>query len=184
MPPIVVVGYDSTWPEVFAQISSRVWPVVRDVALAIEHVGSTAVPGLAAKPIVDIDIVVRDALAVSKAIERLATLGYAHRGNLGAEGREAFNSPTGLPRHHLYVCPEDSLALKNHLAFRNFLRTNPGEALKYGQLKRELAIMFADDIDSYIAGKTPFILDGLRSLGFTDEHLEEIFRINRVTART
>ena len=83
--------------------------------MSVEHVGSTAVPGLAAKPIIDMDVVVAAPDNLSEAIERLATLGYVHRGNLGIDDREAFDSPQGLPAHHLYLCLGESAALANHL---------------------------------------------------------------------
>jgi GrpB-like predicted nucleotidyltransferase (UPF0157 family) len=109
MQPVVVVDYNPTWPAIFEQLRSSLWPAVSDVALAIEHVGSTAVPGLAAKPIIDISIVVPSAREVLLAIERLAALGYRHLGDLGIAGREAFRAPEGLPGHNLYVCPQESL---------------------------------------------------------------------------
>jgi GrpB-like predicted nucleotidyltransferase (UPF0157 family) len=116
-----------------------VWQVVGDMGIAVEHVGSTSVPGLPAKPIIDISVIVPTGAAVAVAIERLSTLGYRHLGDLGVEGREAFASPNMPPRHHLYVCPKDSLALKNHLIVREHLRTYSEVATEYGALKRRLA---------------------------------------------
>src|SRR5579862_585811 len=86
-----IVDYDPSWPTLFETLRSRLLLVVGDIADSIEHVGSTAVPGLAAKPIIDIDVVVEADTDVSLAIERLAVLGYQHRGDLGIEGREAFD---------------------------------------------------------------------------------------------
>ena|SRR5882724_4051129 len=85
---IIVVEYDPAWPATFDDLRARVWTVVGDLALAIEHIGSTSVPGLAAKPIIDMTVVLPAADDVPQAIERLATLGYVHRGDLGIEGRE------------------------------------------------------------------------------------------------
>src|SRR6185295_14850887 len=150
MRTIVVVDYDPGWPLVFDELRSQIWPVVEDIALAVEHVGSTSVPGLAAKPIIDISVVVSTDADIPAAIDQLATLGYAHRGNLGIEGREAFDSPERLPRHHLYACPRDSFALANHLAVRDHLRTHPETAREYGELKKRLAREFPHDIDHYI----------------------------------
>lgn len=176
---IVVVDYDPGWPEAFERVRSRVWPVVSGVALAMEHVGSTSVPGLAAKPIVDISVVVRGEPEVPVAIKLLATLGYVHRGNLGIEGREAFHSPDGLPVHSLYLCLRDSIALANHLAVRDYLRTHPNTATEYGELKKRLAKEFSHDIDSYIDGKTDLLLGILRVSGFPQAQLEAIERVNR-----
>jgi GrpB-like predicted nucleotidyltransferase (UPF0157 family) len=169
MRTIVVVDYDPGWPGVFEGLRSEIWPVVEDIALATEHVGSTSVPGLAAKPIIDISVVVPTDADIPAAIERLATLGYVHRGNLGIERREAFDSPERLPRHHLYACPRDSVALANHLAVRDHLRTHPETAHEYGELKKRLAREFPHDIDKYIAGKTDLILKILRAAGVRND---------------
>ena len=153
--------------------------MVDDFALAIEHIGSTSVPGLSAKPIIDMSVVVQSPEHVPLVIKRLATLGYVHRGNLGIEGREAFRSPQKLPAHHLYLCPEGSLGLINPLALRDYLRVHPDLAHAYGNLKKTLALEFPDDIDSYIDGKTDLILGILREVGFSRDQLDTIEQINR-----
>jgi GrpB-like predicted nucleotidyltransferase (UPF0157 family) len=179
MRTVVVVDYDSAWPELFQQLRTPVWSVVHDVAVSIEHVGSTAVPGLAAKPIIDMCVIVASEREVPLAIARLATLGYVHLGNLGIEGREAFRRPDGLPPHNLYVCPQGSLGLENQLAVRDYLRTHPETARAYGELKTRLAREFPQDIDSYVAGKTDLILGILREQGLAAERLAAIERANR-----
>jgi len=185
-PTIAVVEYDPAWTEAFERVRATVWPVLHDVALAIEHVGSTSVPGLWAKPIVDVDVVVADEVAVALAITRLATIGYAHRDNFGLPGREAFEAPRDhptLPPHHLYVCPQGSVALRNHLAVRDHLRAFPASVRAYGALKRRLARAHPHDIDAYVAGKTDFVLAILRAAGFEREELGEIERINTTPMR-
>jgi GrpB-like predicted nucleotidyltransferase (UPF0157 family) len=177
---IVVVDYDPKWPEIFEQLRSAIWPSVKGVATAVEHVGSTSVPGLAAKPIIDISVVVPAESDVPAGIERLSSLGYVHRGNLGVAGREAFTSPSASPAHHLYLCPSDSLALANHLAVRDYLRAHPDVAGEYGRLKKELAARFAEDIDGYVDGKTDRIVRILKAAGFRRNELEAIERINRI----
>ena len=179
MSPIVVVEYDPGWIETFERLRSQIWPVVSDIATAVEHVGSTSVPGLAAKPIVDITVVVPTLADVPAATTRLGTLGYVHCGNLGVEGREAFKARDGMPRHHLYLCPRDSLALANHLAVRKHLREHPDAAREYGELKKRLAVRYADSIDDYTQGKTETILRILRMAGFRSEDLDAIERVNR-----
>ncbi|HEX6533449.1 MAG TPA: GrpB family protein [Gemmatimonadaceae bacterium] len=181
MRTIVVLDYDPTWPEIFERLRSEIWPAVSDVALAVEHVGSTSVPGLAAKPIIDMSVVVPTDAEIAVAIERLATLGYVHRGNLGVEGREAFRSPDELPPHHLYLCPRDSIGLANHLAVRDYLRTHPEMATEYGALKKRLAREYPHDIDRYIDGKTDLILGILRASNFPAARLEAIERTNRMS---
>jgi GrpB-like predicted nucleotidyltransferase (UPF0157 family) len=176
---IEVVDYDPRWPRTFELLRSRILTALGDIALSVEHVGSTSVPGLSAKPIVDISIVVSERSDVQTAISRLATLGYVHRGDLGIEGREAFSNPDGLPMHNLYLCPRDSVALANHLAIRNYLRAHPEAAREYGELKKHLAERFPDDIDGYIDGKTTMLLTMLRATRFPPEQLREIERANR-----
>ena len=176
---IAVVDYDPGWPAAFEWVRSRIWPVVSEVALGVEHVGSTAVPGLAAKPIIDISIVVAGEAELRVAIEGLATLGYVHRGNLGIAGREAFDGPDEWPAHNLYLCPRDGAGLANHLAVRNYLRAHPGVAAEYGELKKRLAEEYPHDIDGYIDGKTDFLMRILRAAGFAQERIEEIERANR-----
>jgi len=179
MRTITVVDYDPSWPAAFERLRTRIWPAVADLATAIEHVGSTSVPGLAAKPVIDLDVVLGSGDHVPEAVARLATLGYAHRGDLGIAGREAFEPPPGAPEHHLYVCPPDSPALANHLALRDHLRGDPQLAAAYGALKQRLARAYAHDIDGYVDGKTAFIVAVLRRAGFAEDALGRIERANR-----
>jgi GrpB-like predicted nucleotidyltransferase (UPF0157 family) len=127
------------------------------LAVAVEHVGSTAVPGLAAKPIVDIDAVVPFADDVPLAIERLEAADYRHEGELGIPGREAFESPAAATPHHLYVLPAGSNELRRHLDFRDYLRAHPGAAADYARLKLGLAARFRNDRKAYTDAKTEFI---------------------------
>lgn len=165
MRTIVVVDYDPSWPAAFEQVRARVWPAVSDIATSIEHVGSTAVPGLAAKPIIDVSVVVPSDQEIPLAILRLAALGYVHRGTLGVPQREAFDSPEGPPEHHLYLCPSASIGLANHLAVRDSLRADLDAAREYGALKKRLADRFPHDIKSYVDGKTDFLLSLLQASG-------------------
>ena len=156
--PIEVADYDPQWPLRFAEIASRVQVAFADGALVgIEHVGSTSVPGLPAKPILDIDVVIPARTDLPEAIACLGTLGYEHQGDGGIPSREAFRSPLETPRHNLYVCAQDSPELFRHLAFRDYIRVNPDAALRYGELKRDLAARHSIDIDAYVDGKTQFV---------------------------
>jgi GrpB-like predicted nucleotidyltransferase (UPF0157 family) len=169
--PVEIVDYDPAWPRVFEELRWALEAPLGGIALAIEHVGSTSIPGLAAKPIIDLDIVVAPA-DVARAIEALASLGYVHEGDNGVPGREAFaresgevprTSPTrAWPVHHLYVCPSDSAELARHIAFREMLRNDVKLAQEYGALKRELAKRFRLDREGYMEGKTGFIEAALR----------------------
>lgn len=178
MRTVTVVDYDPTWPEVFEHLRATIMPVVGDLAVAIEHVGSTAVPGLAAKPVIDLDVVVRAPSDVPMVVARLATLGYDHLGDFGLAGREAFRPPDGSPPHNLYVC-RSGPALENHLALRDHLRRHPELADAYGALKKRLAQRFRNDIDGYVVAKTDFVVAVLREAGLSEEKLEGIERTNR-----
>ena len=174
----MVVDYDPNWPRLFEGLRTSVWGAVADIAISIEHVGSTAVPGLAAKPVIDIDVVVPEE-AINVGIDRLAALGYRHKGDLGISRREAFRSPDGSPRHHLYLCPSSSPALANHLAVREYLRSHPSAARAYGELKKRLAVDFAHDGVGYGEAKTDFLVGILQQLGWPADALAEITRSNR-----
>jgi GrpB-like predicted nucleotidyltransferase (UPF0157 family) len=153
----VIVDYDERWPEEFEHLRSQLATALGDVALRIEHVGSTAVPGLAAKPKIDADVVVRSAEDVPRAIERLATIGFEHQGDLGITGREAFRGPDQGNRYHVYVCVEASKPLRDHVAFRECLRAHADLAAEYEKLKRDLARRFEHDRDAYTAAKGAFV---------------------------
>ncbi len=155
--PVVVVAYDPAWQGTFLRIRERVGAALGELAVGVEHVGSTAVPGLDAKPIVDVDSIVRGPEDVEEAIRRLARIGYLHLGDLGIAGREAFRAPSDLPRHHLYLCAVGTPELRAHLAFRDALRSDPTLAERYAALKRELAAKHRDDRDAYTEGKSVFI---------------------------
>jgi GrpB-like predicted nucleotidyltransferase (UPF0157 family) len=149
----VVVEYDRSWPDSFERVREYVWSAVSSVAVAIEHVGSTAVPGLAAKPIIDVDIVVADGSLVPAAIVALTSLGYCHQGDLGIQGREAFTAPDGLPEHHLYVVVSGSTPHRDHVDLRDYLRTHPEQARRYAAEKLRLAHLLKTDRDAYVDGK-------------------------------
>jgi GrpB-like predicted nucleotidyltransferase (UPF0157 family) len=156
--PVRIVPYDAQWPEQFREIQGRLWAAISGLAIRIEHVGSTSVPGLAAKPVIDIDILIDSRDRLPAVVARLAELGYEHRGDLGIPDRDAFRPPDGPPPHHLYVCPAESLALRNHLVFRDHLRHHSEDAAEYAALKSRLAESFAHDRERYTEGKTEFVL--------------------------
>ena len=166
---VVVLPYDEKWKEDFAAIRDELDTVLGDLAMSIEHVGSTSVEGLPAKPIIDIDIVIRDRSVLPDVITALGKLGYSHEGDLGIPGREAFKyeGKEHLRKHHLYVCAEDSAELKRHLGFRDYLRTHPGAVAEYGRIKEEGARLYPWDIDKYIEHKSPFIENIYRQAGLS-----------------
>lgn len=176
---IIVENYNPDWANHFRELETMIWKEVSDVAVAIEHVGSTSVEGLAAKPIIDIDIVISSPQQLAPVIERLQKLDYEHRGNLGIEGRDAFRAPEGNIKHHLYVCLQSSTALKNHLLLRERLRKDSKARNQYGELKKDLALKFGHSIDDYIEGKTALILSLLSTDAFETEELDAIRAVNK-----
>lgn len=160
--PIEVVEYDPGWPEVYEGLRGQVARALDGLHFCMEHVGSTAIPGCAAKPIVDLVAVVgcRDK---DEAISRLAAAGYVHKGDGGIPGREAFVQPDDLPRHHLYLCAAGNRELDRELLFRDYLRSHPEQVLNYSHLKMGLAERFRDDREAYTRAKTPFI-EGILAL--------------------
>ena len=155
--PVEIAEYDPGWAAFFAARRDAIAAALGPLAQRIEHVGSTSVPGLAAKPIVDMDVVIAARDDLAPVIERLSGLGYLHEGDLGVAGREAFAAPEGLPRHHLYVCAADSRELARHLAFRDYLRAHPEAVRAYAELKRSLAARQRDDREAYTSAKTEFV---------------------------
>jgi GrpB-like predicted nucleotidyltransferase (UPF0157 family) len=154
---IEIADYDPRWPAIFAALRARIADALGSLAQRIEHVGSTAVPGLPAKPIIDMDVVIATWSDLPATIEHLQPLGYHHEGDLGVPGREAFTTPPDTPPHHLYVCTTDSPQLAHHLAFRDHLRGHPNTARAYAELKSSLAQRFRADRGAYTDAKTTFI---------------------------
>lgn len=156
MQTVVVVDYDPAWPKLFERLRDRVAAALGPMVIAIEHVGSTSIPNMPAKPIIDMDVVVSPE-NVSAAMAAIEGLGYRHEGNLGIHGRDAFRWCADFPDHHLYLCPEGSPALRRHILFRDYLRTNPESACAYAARKRELAAIHHADRSKYQDAKAGFI---------------------------
>jgi GrpB-like predicted nucleotidyltransferase (UPF0157 family) len=177
--PIIIVDHDPAWAAHFEELRHPLWQAVHDIALRIEHVGSTSVPGLAAKAVIDLVVVVPSAAEVPLASARICSLGYEDVGDLGIPGRTAFRYATHRLPHHLYACPASSPALANHLAFRDRLRARPDLAVAYADLKRALAQRFPNDGFAYSRAKTGFVVGVLREVGFSEAALAAIEAANR-----
>ncbi len=156
---VIVEPYNEIWKADFAAIRDELESVLKDLVLRIEHVGSTSVEGLSAKPVIDIDVVIQDRSVLPDVISALQMIGYSHEGDLGIPGREAFKyeGKEHLRKHHLYVCSQDSEELRRHIAFRDYLRSNPDAVKEYSRIKEEGALLYPWDIDKYIEHKSPFI---------------------------
>ena len=156
---VVVVPYNETWSSAFEEIKKELESAVGELIIGIEHVGSTSVEGLSAKPCIDIDVIIKDYSIFDAVVSKLETIGYIHEGNLRIKDREAFKyaEKPHLQKHHLYVCPQQSEELHRHIIFRDFLRANPEVSKRYGAVKEKAARLFPNDIEKYIEYKSPCI---------------------------
>jgi len=155
--PIVIEDFNPQWSVTFERIQLELAAALGNLALRIEHVGSTAVPGLPAKPIIDIDVVIDSESDLPAATDRLARIGYTYQGDLGIPRRYAFRAPNADPAHHLYVCAQDSPELHRHLLFRDYLRTHPATSHAYGALKRQIQTEVAGNRVAYTERKSAFV---------------------------
>ena len=160
--PATVVPYDPRWPELFVSLRLRVDAALSAVPHETVHVGSTAVPGLAAKPIIDLDVVVPDRSLIAPATTALAAAGWRHTGDQGIPGREAFETVPDLAYHHLYLVVDGSSAYHDHVDLRDYLRTHPSERERYAALKESLAPLLATDREAYVAGKAGLVAEILK----------------------
>ncbi len=175
---IRVEPYDESWPGKFDVLKRNYDEALEGVpVLAIEHVGSTSVPGLWAKPIIDVDIVVAGE-NYRAAISALEVYGYVSLGDLGIEGRWAFDAVNAPYATNTYVIRSESLPLRNHLAVREVLKSNPHLRDEYGLVKRNLAKQ-TSDIAIYVSGKTEVLQRILKLGGLNDKELAEIADVNR-----
>ena len=153
---IQVVDYDANWSIRFEQEKSQILNALGDAVLDIQHIGSTSVPGLAAKPIIDILVGVEELPPSPTHIKALETLGYVYQGEAGIPGRHFFRK--GMPRtHHLHLVKLGNEVWENQLLFRDFLQHHPDKAKQYEALKRKLAVQFRLDREGYVQAKAPLI---------------------------
>ncbi len=157
----LVHPYSPSWATAFLRIAKVLRAAIAVEPLTIHHVGSTAVPGLSAKPVIDLDVELPQEMTLPQIVDRLAKVGYTHNGNQGVPQREAFRRKARkedhpildtIP-HHLYVCPPDSPELARHLRFRDALRQHAWAREAYGQLKLEIAEKAGQDRKAYAALK-------------------------------
>ena len=164
---VLVLPYDPKWKSDFENIKQEIVNGVGDLIVGVEHVGSTSVDGLSAKPCIDIDVVIKHYSVFDDVVDKLGAIGYIHEGNLGIEDRDAFKylDKPHLETHHLYVCPQQSKELYRHITFRDFLRRTPEAVKKYSAVKEKAAQLFPYDIEKYIAYKSPCIEELYRMCG-------------------
>lgn len=155
--PIVVVDYDPAWPEMFRRLALPFREAMGDTALRIDHIGSTAVPGLAAKPVIDMQISVEsfDPFAVIQ--DPLKGLGYVWQQDNPDLTKRYFRESAGNQRVHIHVRLAGSWSEQFGLLFRDYLRAHPDDAAAYAALKYQLANEYRDARPAYVEAKSPFI---------------------------
>lgn len=156
--PIRVVGYDSAWPLAFQTLESEIKARLGTLADSVHHVGSTSVPGLAAKPKIDVDAVIRSAADLPQSIALVrADTSWTYHGDPYGDGMWIFTRRHGSWGARLYLCAPDSEKHRRRMLFRNYLRAHPERAAAYAALKRRLAVEADGDWDAYTGGKTEFV---------------------------
>lgn len=184
----LIQPYDPNWKTEFEQLKKVLSNELKDFTTDIQHVGSTSVPELHAKPLLDIDIILHNKTMLKQVVITLERLGYSNKGEQGIAGRFAFRQQTASTpitettqqwqTHHLYVCFADSLALKNHLLFRDALLQNQELVEQYSELKLSLLNEYGFTREEYTKRKTAFILSVLSRAGFSEEELMDIAKAN------
>lgn len=157
MRKIEVVDYDPSWPERFTEERNLLRKTLGDIAVEVQHIGSTAVPGLAAKPIIDILIEVTDLPALDARDRDMELLGYEPKGEFGIPGRRYFQKGGDNRTHQIHAFVTGDANVSRHIAFRDYLRSNPGVAEEYGALKKRVAETCDNDIGTYCDGKDAFV---------------------------
>lgn len=184
MNKVVVEDYNPSWVEEFELLKNVFENILKEYNIKVEHVGSTSVKGLSAKPILDIDIISYYKDEIPKIINKLEEIGYKHIGDLGIVGREVLSRETNDSpiyndnkyefSHNLYVCQDGIISLRNHILFRDYLRSDDDTLKAYGKLKKELALKYPNDIDAYCENKTDFITGILKKAGLEESEISDI----------
>jgi len=153
---VTLVPYDTTWPLEFAAEADRIERACASLPIRLEHIGSTAIPAMSAKPVIDILAGRPGNVSGDKYVAAFRQLGYEHKGAYGIPGRNYFRR--GTPRtHHVHLVSWSSDFWRDHLLFRDFLRANPDTAREYETIKRELAASYLFDKETYTDAKGPFV---------------------------
>jgi GrpB-like predicted nucleotidyltransferase (UPF0157 family) len=157
--PIVLAPHDPAWVVEFGREASAIRAALVDLEVELHHIGSTAVSGLTAKPVIDILLVVASLAALDAKADRLGNLGYRGRGEFGVPGRRYFQKTRddGVRTHQIHAYAAGDDAIRRHLDFRDFLRAHPIVASAYARLKAELADKHGRDVEAYAEGKTAFV---------------------------
>lgn len=165
---IEIVEYNLAWSGMFEEEKTRLLAVAGEHIEDIQHTGSTSVPGLAAKPVIDILIGMRDLSLVEKCVAPIESLGYGYFGENGLPGRHFFRKPadTWHRTHHIHMVLKGAKEWENQTRFRDYLRAHPETRQQYQSLKRELAARFGSDRGGYTDAKEDFVIATLKQAGY------------------
>ena len=159
MRKVDVWSYTDKWAFMFSEEVEKLKHIFKNEIVDIHHIGSTSVPGLKAKPIIDMMPVVKDITVVDNYNEEMFDIGYLPKGENGIEGRRYFEKGGDQRSHHIHIYQVGSHEIKRHLAFRDYLQKHSDVKRNYGELKEKLAQQFPYDIESYIKGKEQLVRD-------------------------
>ena len=155
---VKVIAHDFTWPEQFRVEAADLARVLEPEVIAIHHIGSTAIPGIKAKPIIDMLVEVHDIVLIAGYDSAMTGLGYESKGEVGIPGRRYFSRDTeGVRTHQVHIFERGDPQIERHVLFVDFLIAHPVEAQAYGELKAELATRYPTDPYAYNEAKTAFI---------------------------
>ncbi|ACA55781.1 GrpB family protein [Clostridium botulinum] len=154
---IEVVPHDPKWKIEYKKEAEKIYKIMKDEIVQIHHIGSTAIRGIYAKPIIDILVEVENINNVDNYNEEMKFLGYIPKGEYGIKGRRFFLKGLYDRTHHVHIFEKDDSEIERHINFRDYMIEHKEEAKQYEKLKKELALKFRYDIDSYCIGKDSFI---------------------------
>ncbi len=164
---VIIVDYNPQWPQLYEQEKARIQAAIGEYLIDIQHIGSTSIPGLSAKPIIDSMAVIRNISLVTQCIKPLETLNYAYKGEGGIPGRHFFRKPIDIPQtgrnFHLHMVEKGHDQWAMYQLFREYMLLHPESVREYDTLKRELAAKHGSDRVAYTDAKAPFIRSIIRA---------------------
>ncbi|RSK27165.1 GrpB family protein [Bacillus sp. HMF5848] len=157
MRKVEVVPYKEEWKTLFEMESKNIKGIFKEHIVNVYHIGSTAIPNINAKPVIDIMAEVYDICVVDNFNVEMEKLGYKAHGEHGIRKRRFYSKGGDARTHHVHIFEKESVEINRHLTFRDYMIAHPEDAIKYSELKQELAHKFSTNIDKYIEGKDSFI---------------------------
>ncbi|MBA7498080.1 hypothetical protein ES704_00814 [subsurface metagenome] len=152
-----IVSYNPNWKEIYKEESKKIKNVLSDIIVDIHHIGSTAIPGIKAKPVIDILVEVKDIEAVDRYNNKMEELGYEVMGEYGIPKRRFFRKGGNNRTHHIHIFQVGNEEIERHINFKEYLIAHPDKAREYSKLKEKLTNKYTYDVENYTNGKSDFI---------------------------